>query len=100
MTDYFSIPTTILKVKDLSTNAKVIYTRIKAFEPEICRMIVAEFIEELGISRGCVQTAIKELVKKKYVEELPYHGLKIIKEIKAEVPTEEKQTKQKKSKAK
>lgn len=98
MTDYFSIPTTILKVKDLSTNAKVIYTRIKAFEPEICRMIVAEFIEELGISRGCVQTAIKELVKKKYVEELPYHGLKIIKEI--EAPAEENQTKQKKSKAK
>lgn len=98
MTDYFSIPTTILKVKDLSTNAKVIYTRIKAFEPEICRMIVAEFIEELGISRGCVQTAIKELVKKKYVEELPYHGLKIIKEI--EAPAEEKQTKQKKPKAK
>lgn len=98
MTDYFSIPTTLLKEKNLSSNAKIIYTRIKAFEPEICRMIVAEFIEELGISRGCVQTAIKELVKKKYVEELPYHGLKIIKEV--EAPAEEKQTKQKKAKAK
>jgi Mn-dependent DtxR family transcriptional regulator len=100
MSDYFSIPTTILKIKDLSTNAKVIYTRIKAFEPEICRMIVADFIEELGISRGCVQTAIKELVRKQYVEELPYHGLKIIKEIETEAPAKEIKTKIKKTKEK
>lgn len=98
MTDCLSISNKLLRIKDLSSNSKLIYSRIKEFEPDICRMITAEFIEELGISRIQYHTAIKELISKKYVEELPYRGLKIIKEVE-EAPAQEKQTKQKKAKA-
>lgn len=93
MSDYIPMPTNILKLKDLSSNSKLVYARIKAFQPDICRMIVADFMKELGLSRVSINNALNELFTKEYIKEMPYHGLKIIKEGETETPAEENITK-------
>ena len=100
MSDYMKLPIEIIRCKDLASISKLIYARIKEFQPEGCYMGISDYKEELGLTRPTVTGALKELKAKGYIEELPYHGLKIIKEIKAEAPAEENQSKQKKAKAK
>lgn len=80
MCESITIPSGLLEIKDLSSNAKIVYARIKEFQPDICRMIVADFINELGLSRVSVNNALKELLTKEYIEEMPYHGLRIKKD--------------------
>ena len=98
MSDYMKIPIEIIRCKDLASSSKLIYARIKEFQPEGCYMGISDYKEELGLTRPTVTGALKELKAKGYIEELPYHGLKIIKEV--ETPAEENQIKQKKAKSK
>lgn len=78
MKDLCKIPLEILKLKDLTASAKLIYGRIYAFNPESCYMEINDFMEELNLTRGTVTMALDKLKEMKLVQDTSYKGLKAI----------------------